>query len=114
MANEKIAKKFTNGDRVEFIREKLRKDSTWAQRGLKVIFANQLSDEQVAETTKYHNNIGFTPADAHLLSSFAKQLERKNFLSDKQMYHLYKKMPKYAGQIFRQSDKEILENLMRK
>ena len=42
-------------------------------------------------------------ADAEFLTSLAQQYERKGDLSEKQMNILYKKMPKYAGQLLKMS-----------
>jgi hypothetical protein len=49
------------------------------------IFNRQTSDEQSSEDTKYHNNKGFTPADAEIFSSFAKFYYRTGFLTPKQI-----------------------------
>lgn len=71
----------------------------WAVWGLMTIFAYQTADEQSADTTAEHNDVGFTGVDASLLSSFAKQWQKKNYLSEKQVALLLKKMPKYAVQL---------------
>ena len=82
---------------IKIFKEKL------ALRGLKVIYDNQTADEKRDATTKHYNNIGFTGADAEFLTSLAQQYERKGDLSEKQMNILYKKMPKYAGQLLKMS-----------
>jgi hypothetical protein len=74
-----------------------------AQKAMMKIFANQTEDEQQAEATNHHNNVGFTGQDAKILSSFAKQYQRKGWLSDKQNAILMKKIGKYAGQLTRQA-----------
>ncbi len=73
----------------------------WCKRALLRIYANQEADEQlIADTTK-RNGIGFTPADAPILTSLAKQMLERNWLSPKQWEILYKLLPKYAGQLQR-------------
>lgn len=98
-----MAKRFadckTKKERVAFIREAVATDAKWAVRGMLAIYANQTRDEQASEDTRYHNGIGFAGCDANLLSSFAKQVERGRSLSAKQMHYVFKKMPKYAGQL---------------
>ena len=89
----------TKKARRQFIRERLGTDLRWAIRGLLRIFDNQTADEQRAEETRVWNNIGFTGADAHILSSFAKQVLKRRSLSEKQQRLLFKKMPKYAAQL---------------
>lgn len=88
---------------VDLFRTKLSSNKQWALRGLKVIYDNQTADEKRDSDTKHNNNIGFTSSDALFLSSLAQQYERKGDLSDKQMAILYKKMPKYAGQLLKMS-----------
>lgn len=73
----------------------------WCKRALLRIYANQELDEQQAATVIKRNGVGFTPADAKLLTSFAEQLKRGGALSPKQWQALYAAMPKYAGQLRR-------------
>ena len=89
----------TKKARVAFIREKLATSDRWVLRGLLVIFSNQTTDEQAVAQTKHANNIGFTGADAEFLTSLAKQYQTRKSLSPKQMHYLFKKMPKYSGQL---------------
>jgi hypothetical protein len=81
------------------IQEKLRENDLWVMRGLLAIYARQTEDEKNAEVTKHHNRVGFSGADATLLSSFAKQIQKRGSLSVKQMLWARKKMLKYAGQL---------------
>ena len=68
---------------------------------LVIIYNNQTYDEKVVGNTVEHNNIGFNGLDGDILSSFAKQYIVRKTLSPKQMVIAKKKMPKYAGQIFK-------------
>jgi len=107
-----MAKKITQEQKKTFIKNKLATDPRWAKHGLSKIFEFQTEEEQTMETTCVHNNVGFTGADGEILASFAKQLERKGYLSPRQMELLYKKMPKYWKQILLISDEEKLLNMI--
>jgi len=106
-----MANKVNKGDLIEFIRTKLGTNEAWAKKALLKIYDRQTQDEKSSESTHYHNNIGFTGADAHILSSFAKQLLYKKFLSPKQMAIVLRKMPKYCRQIMSISNPEDLERI---
>ena len=104
--------KITNNQKKEFIRNKLSSDPRWAKHALLKIFEFQTEDEKEWETTSVHNNVGFTGADGEFLTSLAKQLQKKGYLSPKQMTFVFKKMPKYWKQILNISDEEKLIDLM--
>lgn len=89
----------TKTARIAFIREQVGYNPQWAVRALVRIYERQTADEQASQTTKVHNGIGFTGADAHILSSFAQQVQRGRKLSEKQMAILRKRIPKYARQL---------------
>lgn len=91
----------TKKDTVALWKEKLATEPAWALRALIRIYEEQTPTEQDYEVTAYHNGVGFTGIDADILTSFAKQYQRKGELSPKQMDLLYKKMPRYAGQLYR-------------
>jgi hypothetical protein len=90
----------TKKETIKVFREMLSINDSWAIRGLLRIYENQTTDEQVAETTKYHNNIGFSGAHAEIMSSFAKQYQDKGYLSKKQMQIVHKIIPHYAKQLY--------------
>jgi hypothetical protein len=96
------------------IQVNLRESDQWLTRGILAIYARQTADEQRAEATKNHNNIGFNGADARFLSSIAKQLELFNRneksgrpnkyrepMSPRQKQRARTMMQKYAGQLMR-------------
>ena len=89
----------TKKARTAHIRSKLSSDEGWALKGLMRIYSHQTSDEQASQSTRVHNNIGFTGADAEILSSFAEQVNKGRVLSVKQMAIVFKMMPKYARQL---------------
>ena len=94
----------TKKSKQAFIREMVGTDQRWAVRALVRIYNNQTEDEQAAEMTNHHNGIGFTGADAEILSSFAKQVLKGRQLSAKQMAILFRKMPRYARQLMEAAD----------
>lgn len=74
------------------------------------IYQNQTADEKKTNSTNVNNGIGFTGADASILSSFAKQLAYKKCLSVKQDAILVKRITKYARQLI---DGSIAEGKIR-
>ena len=83
----------------EFVKKMLSENVEWAKRALIRIYERQTSEEQLKETTVTENGIGFNGNDAEILTSFAKQYLTRNYLSEKQIGILKKKMPKYWKQI---------------
>lgn len=96
--------------RLDLLRSRLGTDIRWARRGLVRIFERQTSEERVSEQTREDNGIGFTGPDAPLLTSFAKQLQERGWLSFKQDTILLKLMPKYAGQLLTVSNLQTLDS----
>lgn len=73
----------------------------WQVRTMLFLFERQTADEQRAEVTELRNDVGFNSADAEILTSYSKQWLSRNWLSDKQMAILGRKIVKYAGQVAR-------------
>jgi len=96
----------------EFVKRKLSSDPAWAKKALLLIFSYQTNQEQVSDTTRERNDVGFSAFDAEILSSFAKQLLTKNSLSNKQMDILFKKICHYHRQIIENSNQEKLNKLV--
>ena len=69
------------------------------KRAIIKIYERQTAEEQCADQTIEHNGIGFNGIDAEIMSSFAKQLMSRGFLSPKQVAIARRKMPKYWNQI---------------
>ena len=86
---------------VEEIRSRLESDIRWAERGLVRIYQNQTTDEIEARETIHSNGVGFTGFDAEILTSFAQRSERGWGLTEPQKKVLFRRMPKYAGQLHR-------------
>jgi len=95
-----------------FVKRKLSTDPAWARQALLRIYDFQTQEEQNIKDTKDHNGVGFTGTDGRILSSLAMQLQQKNYLSDKQMAIVFKKIPKYWIQVVKISNKEKLNSLI--
>jgi hypothetical protein len=106
--------KITKKQIQEFVKRKLSTDPRWTKHALLKIFEFQTAEEQDSEHTYFHNGVGFTGADGEILTSFAKQLQRKGYLSPKQMNLLFKKMPKYWKQIVSISDESKLLSIIQR
>lgn len=65
------------------------------------LYGEQTADEQAAGSTKHYNKRGFNGADSRFLSSVARFLKRKGYLTDKQKYCVRKKLIKYNKQLTR-------------
>lgn len=111
----------TKKARIEFIREKLKTNDMWMLKGLLVVFDNQTHDEQREESVRTHNGIGFTRADAEIMTSFAKQAISKGVreglankekimvdqvFSPKQAFLFRKKIVKYANQLAKEAEQK--------
>jgi hypothetical protein len=83
-----------------YIKAKLVGNDAWATRALVRIYAFQTAQEQSAGLTVEENGIGFNGTDAEILSSFAQQFNRRNWLSGKQMEILRRKIQKYWRQVW--------------
>ena len=88
------------------IRNLINTNDIFIERALRVLLARQTDDEVRAESTNCNNNMGFTAADAKLLTSFAKQIKESTDkypvgkrLSRSQFYWARKKLQKYARQL---------------
>jgi hypothetical protein len=106
--------KVTQKSQIEFIREKITHDVNWAYRALMSLYMAQTEDEKNGDETIHENGVGFTGLDANILTSFAKGYKRYGHLTEKQLCILYRKIGKYAKQLYRISDKEKLLSCMNK
>ena len=97
-------------DLIEQLRHRLASNDRWALRALMRIYQNQTADEQCREATIERNGIGFTGPDAEILTSFARQYQRRGRLTEKQMIILRRRIPAYARQIVQCTDTNRLEH----
>ena len=96
-------------DLIEQLRHRIASNDRWALRTLMRIYQNQTADEQCREATIERNGIGFTGPDAEIMTSFARQYQRRGCLSPKQMIILRRRIPAYARQIVQGSDTTRIE-----
>jgi hypothetical protein len=92
----------TNTKRIwkkEEIRKLLETRDEAVLRGMCKIFELQTFDEQQSDSTNHDNGVGFTGADAMIMSSFVKFYHKRGFITLKQMMIARKKMLKYSGQL---------------
>ena len=68
-------------------------------RGIVAIYNRQTDLEQSCETTHDINGVGFNGPDAPFLSSLAKQILGKGYLTERQLEIARKKMLKYSKQL---------------
>jgi hypothetical protein len=84
----------------EMVKEKIAKSDKAVKAALLRLYSWQTEEEKVVEGTKVNNGLGFNGTDAPFLTSLAKQLEEKGWLSAKQITIARKKLSKYSRQIF--------------
>jgi hypothetical protein len=77
-------------------------------KGLIRIYELQTSDEQNAEFTKYHNGVGFSGFDGEFMTSVAKWFLEHGFVTEGQFRGIKKKMMRYAGQLAKLANGEIV------
>lgn len=85
----------------EVIKDTLIKSPKAVETGILKIYECQTQEEKIYQATVEDNGIGFSGCDAEILSSFAKRILGGNSLTEKQLVIAQKKMPKYAGQLFK-------------
>lgn len=102
--------KVTNDKIKVFIKSKLSTNKVWAQKAMLIVYNLQTEDEKSTESTNNLNGVGFTGADAYIMTSFSKQLLKRGDLSPKQMAIVYKNMPKYWRQIKNASNDQKLRS----
>lgn len=90
----------TDEEMKEHFKEKLRSDPAWVRQALVALYERQTQDEKNDGVTKHTNGMGFTGADAAILTSFAqKVIGGRSSFSEKQLAVCFKLLPKYAGQL---------------
>ena len=99
----------------EMIKQLLHDSTKMIERSILVLYSRQTETEQSSEATMGTNHMGFTGADAKLLTSFAKQIQTSEYpegrrLSPRQLHWARKKIQKYAKQLaVYANSKEALE-----
>ena len=83
----------------EEIRQKLATDNRWLVRALLALYNRQTEDEKDSQAAKYNNCRGFNSADSMILTSFAQQWLRRNWLSNRQLAKMRRLLMKYSKQL---------------
>ena len=83
----------------EDIKTLLQTNDNAVLRGIVVIYSLQTEDEKKAGETIEHNGVGFSGVDAEFMSSLAKFILNRGYLTDKQLEYGRRKIMKYAGQL---------------
>jgi len=105
----------TKKQQENYLKKLLTTNAKAATKALMHIYNNQTGTEKAVGKTVDHNGVGFTGADAEILTSFAEQFKQRGSLSQKQMSLLFKKIGKYWRQILMVSDVEKLnKSILRK
>ena len=81
------------------IKLKLLSDNRWLYRGILAIYDRQTVSEQAVRDTILDNEVGFSSADAGILSAFAEQLLKTGELEEWQRRKARARMIKYAAQL---------------
>ena len=76
-------------------------------RGIVVIYSLQTEDEQMVGETIEHNGVGFNGVDASFMSSLAKFILDRGYLTAKQLEYGRRKIMKYAGQLAKVANGEL-------
>lgn len=97
-------KKWTKED----IKAMLENNPNAVKKGLVTIYKLQTADERETRTTRHENGVGFTGADAEFMTGLAKQFLAKGYLTEKQFACVKKNMMKYAGQLAKVANGQIV------
>ena len=89
----------TRKELVEYYKVRLATNERWALRALERIAMRQTEYELENELTRENNKVGFSGPDAEILTSFYRAVKKGYPLTSKQKAILFRKIPKYAGQL---------------
>ncbi len=107
--------KFTQNEKINFLRHLLITNQNLAEYACMKIFAKQTDDEKEDKSTKYKNFVGFTLADATFLTGCANTIAIQRHVTDEQLPILFRTIGKYARQLYRNEiiNNEKLEKIMK-
>jgi hypothetical protein len=83
----------------QVIVDKINTNQAWLERAILAIFERQTRDEQNTENTHWNNNVGFSAADAHRLSYYAKWILSGKHLNGRHLDIARKRIIKYRKQL---------------
>ncbi len=79
--------------------DKIKESDEWAIGAMLTIYRKQTSDEQDHGNTVHENKIGFSGADASIMSSMSQFFTKRGSLTEKQLAYVRKIIPKYTRQM---------------
>jgi hypothetical protein len=79
--------------------ESIQNNNKAAVKALKIILSHQTTAEQFMGDVQDHNNEGFRPCDAKIMTSMAKFYDRKGYLTPKQITIVKDRMVHYHRQL---------------
>lgn len=92
-----------------YIKELLINRRDAVERAIIVLYQYQTDKEKQQGSTIYKNDVGFNSPDGHVLSKFARYLQKGYILSDNQICIARTKLLKYSGQLARISNEKKKE-----
>ncbi len=92
----------------EEIRELLDRNNVAVIKGLVRIYEFQTDAERIYDDTIEDNGVGFSGIDGEILTSIANQFLKWGSITEKQFAVVKKKMVKYAGQLTKIANDEIV------
>ena len=96
---KEIEKMTSKKELVDFYKERLATNERWALRALERIAMRQTEYELENDLTNESNKVGFSGPDAEILTSFYRVVKKGYSLTPGQKAVLFRKIPKYAGQL---------------
>jgi len=103
---------YTRKQIISFLRIKLLTNRDWRIRALNMLFNLQTEPEKYDYITKEDNGIGFTKIDSLKLNTIVRKIQRKKEISIDDEKYLKIKIPRYAAQIARFSNKTKLKEAL--
>lgn len=101
--NGKSIKSYTLNELEKTLKKQIAANDVKAIHAMEVIYNFQTSEEKNKECTIEDNGIGFSGIDSTIMSNLAEYYKCKGYLSQKQMAIVKRIMPRYAGQLLRNS-----------
>lgn len=91
----------------EEILEGLKSNNSWVEKAVLAIFNKQTIEEQISDSTRKSNNMGYNSSDARLMSYYAKWIQSGKKLTGCHLEKARKKIYKYSGQLTKIANGEI-------
>jgi hypothetical protein len=92
--------------KANYFKQKIIENDKWLYRAILALFNKQTSDEKRIGDTKYRNNVGFSGADARLLTYYANYIIRFGQLNEYHKKIARNKILKYSNQLVKISEEK--------